>query len=73
MNQRVGEIFVGLFVLLAIIALLVLALRVSGLTNIDRRNSYEISAEFDNIGGLKVGAPVSVAGVKLGEVEHILS
>ena len=71
MNQRVGEIFVGLFVLLAIIALLVLALRVSGLTNIDRRNSYEVSAEFDNIGGLKVGAPVSVAGVKLGEVEHI--
>ena len=38
-NQRVVEIFVGLFVALAIIALLVLALRVSGLTNIDRRNS----------------------------------
>ena len=71
MNQRVVEIFVGLFVTLAIIALLVLALRVSGLTNINRRNSYEISAEFDNIGGLKVGAPVNIAGVKVGEVDNI--
>ncbi len=71
MNRRIVEILVGLFVALAIIALLVLALRVSGLTNINRRNSYEINAEFDNIGGLKVGAPVNIAGVKVGEVENI--
>ena len=71
MKQRGAEIFVGIFVLIAIVALLVLALRVSGLTDIDRANSYEVVAEFDNIGGLKVGAPVSVAGVKIGEVDDI--
>ena len=71
MKQRGIEVLVGLFVLLAIIALLVLAFRVSGLADIDRANSYEITAEFDNIGSLKVGAPVSIAGVKIGEVEAI--
>jgi phospholipid/cholesterol/gamma-HCH transport system substrate-binding protein len=70
-KQRVIEIFVGFFVLLAIVALLILALRVSGLTDMDTAHGYQVQAEFDNIGGLKVGAPVSVAGVKVGEVDVI--
>lgn len=71
MRQRVIEIFVGFFVLLAVIALLVLALRVSGLTDLNASSGYQLTAEFDNIGGLKVGAPVSIAGVKVGEVDKI--
>lgn len=71
MQQRIVEIFVGLFVLLAIVALLVLALRVSGLTDLDTANGYEVMAEFDNIGGLKIGAPLSIAGVKVGEIDAI--
>ncbi len=71
MNQRGIEVLVGLFVLFSVVALLILALRVSGLTNINRSNSYQVVAEFDNVGGLKIGAPVSVSGVKVGEVKDI--
>lgn len=71
MNQRLAEILVGFFVLLAIIAMLILALRVSGLTDMDSSSSYEVYAEFDNIGGLKVGAPLTIAGVKVGQVDDI--
>jgi phospholipid/cholesterol/gamma-HCH transport system substrate-binding protein len=71
MKYRIAEILVGFFVLLAIIAALVLALRVSGLTSMDSSNGYQISAEFDNIGGLKEGAPVTISGVKIGDVEKI--
>lgn len=71
MQQRIVEIFVGLFVLLALVAMLVLALRVSGLTDLDSGRGYEVIAEFDNIGGLKIGAPLSIAGVKVGEIDEI--
>lgn len=71
MRQRGVEIFVGLFVIMAAVALLILALRVSGLTDLDTASGYEIHAEFDNIGGLKMGAPVTIAGVKVGEIDSI--
>jgi len=71
MTQRVIEILVGLFIVLAFIALLVLAVRVSGFTDNNTKDGYVISAEFDNIGGLKSNAPVQSAGVKVGEVTGI--
>ena len=71
MTQRVIEIFVGLFIVLALVALLVLAIRVSGFTGGDNKDGYVVTAEFDNIGGLKVNAPVQIAGVKVGEVVSI--
>ncbi len=71
MTQRVIEILVGLFIVLAFIALLVLAVRVSGFTNNNTQDGYMISAAFDNVGGLKVDAPVQIAGVKVGEVTSI--
>ena len=71
MTQRVIEIFVGLFIVLALVALLVLAIRVSGFTGGDTKDGYVVTAEFDNIGGLKVNAPVQIAGVKVGEVVSI--
>jgi phospholipid/cholesterol/gamma-HCH transport system substrate-binding protein len=72
MRQRSVDILVGLFVLIAVLALLVLALKVSGLTNLDSSTGYQVSAEFDNVGGLKIGAPVSIAGVKVGVVDDIV-
>lgn len=72
MSQRVVEILVGFFVLLAVAALLVLAMKVSGLSDLKTSSSYVVTADFDNIGGLKVGAPVSVAGVKVGRVDDIV-
>lgn len=71
MSERFTEFFVGIFIIGAIIALLVLAFRVSGLTLYTPANSYQISASFDNIGDLKPRAPVTVAGVRIGQVTHI--
>ena len=71
MKQRTVEIIVGIFVLIAAVALLILALQISGLTNTDKSTSYRVKAEFDNVGSLKIGAPVSIAGVKIGDVDQI--
>lgn len=66
------EFSVGLFIIVALCALLLLAFKVSGLTT-DMSDSqyYTIQANFDNIGGLKVRAPVTVSGVKVGRVSNI--
>jgi phospholipid/cholesterol/gamma-HCH transport system substrate-binding protein len=70
--QRLVESLVGLFLLFAITALTILAFKVSGLTSLFPANSYEVSASFDDIGGLKVRAPVKVGGVQIGEVSRIM-
>jgi len=70
-SQRVLETWVGLFMLAAIAALVVLAFKVSGLTGFFRGDTYEVTAYFDNIGGLKLRAPVKVGGVVIGEVDQI--
>jgi phospholipid/cholesterol/gamma-HCH transport system substrate-binding protein len=72
MNKRTVEVMVGLFVLLAFILLLFLALRVSGFTDNSFKNGYTVSAEFDNVGALNEGALVSIAGVKIGEIDSIV-
>lgn len=71
MSQRTVEIWVGFFMLLGIGAILMLALQVSGLTSAVTQGGYVVTAKFENIGGLKPRAPVSMAGVKIGQVEHI--
>jgi phospholipid/cholesterol/gamma-HCH transport system substrate-binding protein len=70
-NNRGIELSVGLFIIAALGAFLTLALKVSGLSYYPNQHSYRLSASFDNIGGLKVRAPVRVAGVQVGEVENI--
>ncbi len=57
--------------LAGLVALLFLAFRVSGLTQIGNNHYYLIKAEFDNIGGLKPRSVVSISGVKIGSVEKI--
>ena len=71
MKRATVEICVGIFMLTAIAALLFLAIKVSGLTSLTSSNGFTITAEFQNVGSLKAAAPVSLAGVKIGEVRDI--
>jgi phospholipid/cholesterol/gamma-HCH transport system substrate-binding protein len=71
LHQRLIETLVGLFLLLALMALTILAFKVSGLTTFFPPKSYTISGAFDEIGGLKVRSPVKIGGVQIGEVEAI--
>lgn len=72
-RNRGVEIAVGIFVVLGLVALLVLALQVSNLAGLDvwGEDHYEVTARFDNIGGLKERAQVSMAGVQIGRVSRI--
>jgi phospholipid/cholesterol/gamma-HCH transport system substrate-binding protein len=71
MKQRTEEILVGFFVLAGIVALFILAFKVSGLSFSPAQATYTVTANFDNIGGLKVRAPVTIGGVKIGEITSI--
>jgi phospholipid/cholesterol/gamma-HCH transport system substrate-binding protein len=71
MNNRSIETLVGAFVLLGFGALLFLALKAANLGNFSTEPTYKLSARFDNIGGLKVRAPVRSAGVTVGRVTGI--
>ena len=71
MTTRNLEITVGLFVAAGIAGLVMLALTVSNLASYGGGDGYEIKAHFDNIGGLKVRAPVSASGVRVGKVTAI--
>lgn len=71
-KMRTVEIAVGALIIAGIASLLMLALQVSGLTTLFKtENGYKVDAHFENIGGLKVRAKVSVAGVVVGRVTAI--
>ena len=72
-STRNLEVGTGLFVLLgfAALAFLTTQLPSSGLKLGGSKSGYHVLAKFDNIGDLKPGAPVSMAGVNIGEVEGI--
>jgi phospholipid/cholesterol/gamma-HCH transport system substrate-binding protein len=72
-SNRTLEIGTGLFVLLGFAALFFLTTQLpnSGLKLSATKAGYHVTANFDNIGDLKVGSPVSMAGVSVGEVEKI--
>lgn len=70
-KQRHVDISVGLFMLFGLLALLVMVMKVSGITDLMSTKGYSVTANFTDIGGLKVRAPVTVAGVKIGEVTRI--
>jgi phospholipid/cholesterol/gamma-HCH transport system substrate-binding protein len=71
MNKTVLDLWVGLFVIAGIAALLFLALKVGSISTVKASESYELVALFDNIGGLKQRAPVKSAGVVVGRVSDI--
>jgi phospholipid/cholesterol/gamma-HCH transport system substrate-binding protein len=72
-TTRTLEIGTGLFVLLGFAALFFLTTQLpgSGLKLGAAKKGYHVTAEFDNVGDLKAGSPVSMAGVRIGEVEGI--
>lgn len=70
-RQRYVDISVGLFIVIGILALVMMVMRVSGLSNLNSTKGYHVTADFADIGGLKIRAPVTIAGVKVGEVTNI--
>jgi len=71
MGKRSIETLVGLFVLLGMAGLVFLALKAANLGTAGGGDTYTLKANFDNIGGLKVRAPVRTAGVTVGRVTAI--
>ncbi len=71
MRMRTIEISVGAFVLAGIIALIFLAVRVSGINTSADEEGYLLQARFDDVSGLKVRAKVTIAGVAVGRVTSI--
>ena len=72
MSTRFIETMVGLFVVLGFLAFFMLAMRVSDLSRLTNNEGYEVSAYFENVGGLKVRAPATVSGVRVGQVTSIV-
>jgi phospholipid/cholesterol/gamma-HCH transport system substrate-binding protein len=71
LHSRTVEIWVGLFIAAGMAALFMLAMQVSNLTVVNDDEGYSVTARFDNISGLKVRSPVTVAGVRIGRVTNI--
>jgi phospholipid/cholesterol/gamma-HCH transport system substrate-binding protein len=71
LGKRGIETLVGLFVLLGMLGLVFLALQAANLGTVTGGDTYRISAQFDNVGGLKPRAPVRSAGVLVGRVGSI--
>ncbi len=71
LSRRMIETWTGLFLLIAMIAFLILAFRVSGLTSFFQQEGYAVTAAFDDIGQLKVRSAVKIDGVNIGEVSAI--
>jgi len=71
MGKKSIEVLVGVFVLLGMAGLVFLALKAANLGSFNSSDTYALSAKFDNIGGLKVRAPVRSAGVTVGRVTGI--
>ena len=71
MQAHKNDVWVGLFVMLGAAALVFLALQSANLLSLNFDRGYQVTARFDNIGGLKPKAAVRSAGVVVGRVESI--
>lgn len=70
-QSKAVETVVGLFIVLGLAAVVVLAMKVSNISSLGSENGYQIRANFENIGGLKVRSPVKMSGVLVGRVSEI--
>ena len=71
MQRSKNDVWVGLFVMLGVVAVVFLALQAANLLTLNFQSGYRITARFDNIGGLKPQAAVRSAGVVVGRIESI--
>lgn len=71
MKKSLTEFWVGLFVLAGIAAIVSLAFRVDSASIFEIEEDYKVYATFENIGGLNIKAPVTIAGVNIGRVSAI--
>ena len=71
MSRDKSDFWVGLFVLIGFAALVFLALRAGNLSTFSFASQYAVTANFNNVGGLKPGAPVKSAGVTVGRIGKI--
>ncbi len=71
MSRKLLDLWVGFFVVFGFAAVLFLALRVGNMSSASFADTYQLTARFDNIGGLKVRGPVKSAGVVVGRVTDI--
>ena len=71
MNRSAIDLWVGIFVAIGLAAIVFLALKVGNLTSFNTSPTYKLEARFDNIGGLKLRAPVKAAGVIVGRVDNV--
>jgi phospholipid/cholesterol/gamma-HCH transport system substrate-binding protein len=71
MHRKTIDVWVGLFVLLGLAALVFLALKAGNMSTLSFSKTYAITGKFDNVGGLKPQAPVKSAGVVVGRVGDI--
>lgn len=71
MKKNSLDYWVGLFVVVGFAALLFLALKAGNMSSLSFQDTYAVTAQFDNIGGLKPRAPVKSAGVVVGRVASI--
>ncbi len=70
-QTRAVEFSTGLFVLLGFAALFFMVTQITSRGIVWHESNYHLTASFSNVGGLKVGAPVSIGGVTIGRVESI--
>ena len=71
MQTKALELLVGLFFTLGVAAVFILTFRVASLDAGGSGDSFAVTADFENIGGLKPGAAVTMAGVRIGRVRSI--
>ncbi len=71
MGKKQIEMLVGLFVLLGALAVVFLSLKAANLASFTFDSTYPLKARFDNVGGLKIRAPVKSAGVTVGRIASI--
>ena len=71
MERSKNDVWVGLFVIIGLVAFLFLALKAANLLNLSFQSEYRVTAKFDNVGGLKPHAAIKSAGVVVGRVETI--
>lgn len=71
MKKTFVDIFVGIFLIIGFAALTWLALQLGEVSWLTGSRTYPLKAEFTNVSGVKAGADVQVAGVKIGTVEDL--